>query len=720
MKRQHTMTMTLCLLVLFEFVSYAGAALPVTEGLVMHLDADAITGVDDGARISVWEDVSGLGNDAIQDAEPNQPVYVAAEPNFFNQPVVRFDGTSDWMLLDSKMISVGSFTVFIVAQFSNTDVWQYLVGGQDGSGDDRIRIQVETALAGNPFAWRAGNIGWTEINTPSDTGIHVFGMTSTVEGFLDGVSVGTARNTSTENPAAFNIGSQNRGVGGFFDGDMAEFVLYGRVLSADEIAQMSEYLRIKTSYPRNPRPVDKSTDADRTKALKWTPGEGIQGHRVYLGRNLEDIAQASAGDPRGVLVSEHSGPARYDLPAPLDFNEVYYWRVDEFNDLNPESPWVGKVWRFTTADFVHIDDFEDYNDTSPFRVYQTWQDGWDVPLNGSYVGHAEPNLADGEHYAETGIIHGGIQSMPYFYDTDYKYSQVVLPLDGWKRDWTAGGVNELSLWFYGHLGDVGTFVQAPAGTFTMVGAGADIFGPTDEFHYAYKEVASGTASIAVKVESLDNTDPFAKAGVMVRETLDPDSAYVSVLMTPENGVRFQYRRTAGADTERLFDANVAIPYWVKIENASGGIVRAYYSEDGSAWTRFTIQQIRLSRPAFVGLAVSSHNTTQAAQAVFSGLTVGSTASGDWQHQDIGIVSNHGEPMFVAVNGAAVYYEDGDPNATLQGGWTPWTIPLTAFSDQGADLMNVETMTLGVGIQGDASTPGGSGLLFIDDIQLDRP
>jgi len=719
MQRVNTIMVVISLLVLTGLVSPAGAGLPVTQGLVLHLDADAITGVEDGAGISRWADLSGMGNDAVQELEPNQPVYMAADPNFFDQPVVHFDG-GQFMALPPTTISVGSFTVFAAARFNYTEGNQYIMNGQAGSGDTRVRIAWDNARAEPLFEFRAGTSGWLEISAPADTFIHVFAITSRVEGFLDGLSLGTAGNTSSEQPEAFNIGSYNRGEKDFFDGDLAKFVVYNRVLSSEEIAQVSEYLRIKTSFPRNPKPVDGAVNADRTKALKWIPGEGIESHRVYLGKNKEDVSLATQTNPLGVLVSEHAGPARYDLPAPLDFNEVYYWRVDEVNDLDPNSPWVGQVWRFTTADFVHIDNFEDYNDTESFRVYETWQDGWDVPQNGSYVGYAEPNFANDEHYVETTIVHSGFQSMPYFYDTDNKYSEVVLPLTGWKSDWTVGDVNALSLWFYGHLGDVGSFVESPAGTFTMVGAGTDIFGAADEFHYAYKDVASGTASITVKVDSLDNTDPFAKAGVMVRETLDPGSAYVGVFMTPENGVRFQYRRTTGADTERLFDANVAVPYWVKVESASGGIVRAYYSEDGAAWTRFTIQQIRLARPITMGLAVSSHNTGQAAPAVFSHLTLGSNTSGDWQQEDVGIYSNYAEPLYVAVNGAAVYYEAGEPNATQHGTWTPWTVPLSAFSDQGVDLTQVNTLALGAGIQGDAGTAGGSGLIFIDDIQLTRP
>ena len=713
-------------------------ALPVTDGLVLHLDADAVTDVADGAKIDIWEDLSGMGNNATQPVEANQPVYVAHNPDFFDQPVVRFDG-GQFMELPSTMISVGSFTAFAVARFNATQVQdpnnlstdllnnQYIFAGQDGGGDDRIRVAWDNSQNPVAFEYRAGSSGWKQITSPADTLIHVFAVTSTVEGFLDGVSVGTADNTSNENPTAFNIGSYNRGQKDFFNGELAELVIYNRVLSTDEVAQVSEALRIKTSFPHNPKPADQAVDVNRNKPLKWTPGEGIQGHLVFLGTDINDVSEADEVDDRGVLVSEHTGPGIYEPPNPLDFNQSYFWKVIETNDDDPNGPWVGKVWSFTTANFVHVDDFEDYNDFEPYRIFDTWMDGWGVDENGAEVGYSDPDFDNDEHYIETTILHGGLQSMPYFYDKDLKYAEAVLPLEGSARDWTAGDVYELSLWLSGYIGNVGSFVEATAGTYTITGAGADIFGSSDEFHFAYKEISSGTATIIAKVENIDNTDPFAKAGVMIRDSLETDSRNSALLITPENGLRFQYRTTQGGDTDRQFDPNIVAPYWLKMQRSPGGLVRAYYSEDGSDWTQFTLQQVAMQMPVYVGLAVTSHNSGAACQATFSNVTVDGTLSQDqWAEQDIGIRSNSAQPMYVALNDMPVYYSGPNdpnvisPNATHINTWTEWKIPLEKFVDQGVDLTQVETMAIGIGIQGDTTTLGGTGLLFFDDIRLNRP
>jgi len=117
-------------------------------------------------------------------------------------------------------------------------------------------------------------------------------------------------------------------------------------------------------------------------------------------------------------------------------------------------------------------------------------------------------------------------------------------LIGSEKDWTREDVETLSLWFKGYPAFVGGFVEEPAETYTVTGSGIDIWGNTDQFHFAFKEF-TGAGSIIAKVESVQNTQEFAKAGIMIRDTLDGNSRYAGVFITPENGVRFQYRTPVG-------------------------------------------------------------------------------------------------------------------------------------------------------------------------------
>ncbi|MBN1505324.1 MAG: LamG domain-containing protein [Sedimentisphaerales bacterium] len=505
-----------------------------------------------------------------------------------------------------------------------------------------------------------------------------------------------------------------------YNGLLDEFQIYGRALTAEEIQSLTQGI-LALSYPASlPEPADKVTEVVRDASLRWMMGDTARTHDVYFGTNANDVNEATVADARDVLVSGGQTPPAYDLPGLLDYNETYYWRVDEI-EADGTTMYKGPLWSFTIVNFILVDDFERYTDTEPNRIFETWADGWGTNDNGAIVGHIDPDLDAGEHYAGTTVLHKGLQSMPLNYDTEYKYSETVLTLDGAARDWTTDDVQELSLWFRGYPAYQGGFTEAPTGTYTMLGAGADIWGAADECHFAYKEVAaSATISIVARVESVSATHDYAKAGVMIRDDLDPNSRYAGVFVTPTQGVRFQWRLTAAAASASEFAADLTAPYWVKLERTAGGLVRAYHSPDGATWTRFSLQSVAMASPACVGLAVTSHAANVACEGVFSHVTVtGSGSDKPWIDQDIGIHSNYPTQIYVALNDSAVVYRD-DPNTTLTETWTEWRIPLQAFADQGANLSDVTSFAIGVGTKGDAKTPGGSGLLYIDDVRLYRP
>jgi hypothetical protein len=141
------------------------------------------------------------------------------------------------------------------------------------------------------------------------------------------------------------------------------------------------------------------------------------------------------------------GDEGYD-PGKLAWDTTYYWRVDEVNDANPDSPWVGTIWSFSTGDFLLLEDFEDYNDYPPDEIWNTWIDGFGTTTNGSTAGYPDPVFTAGEHYVETVVVHGGAQTMPLFYDNNLKYSEVTATLV-YPTDWTEEGVGNLSLWIRG-------------------------------------------------------------------------------------------------------------------------------------------------------------------------------------------------------------------------------------------------------------------------------
>lgn len=471
---------------------------------------------------------------------------------------------------------------------------------------------------------------------------------------------------------------------------------------------------------RTPIPANGSTvTLPEATGMSWSAGDNAVRHDVYFGADEGAVANSDASDTTGLYRGRQEA-SRYVLPEALEWGATYYWRIDELEaDGTLHS---GSVWSFTVADYFVVDDFEAYNDLDPNdpnsnRIFYTWTDGWYDLANGSRVGHLDAP------FAERTIVHGGEQSMPCLYDytAPAEYSRVTRELVS-LRDWTEQGVGVLSLWFRGYPAYVGGFVEDPAGVYTLRAAGTDIWEQSDEFHFAYK-LLSGRGTIIAKVESVAPTHEWSKAGVMIRDTLDPNSAYAMMAVTPGNGVWFGRRADGGEACTSTAQAGITAPQWVKLELVVAGLVRAYYSADGDTWTFLGSEMLRIGAPMYIGLALTSHDPKAVCEAVFSEVSFpGTDVEPQWTDEDIGIGSNAPEPLYVTLansDGAQATVVHPDPSATLIDTWTPWTINLASFSDEGVDLTAVDSLSIGFG---DEASPDveGDGVVFLDDLRLYRP
>jgi regulation of enolase protein 1 (concanavalin A-like superfamily) len=177
-------------------------------------------------------------------------------------------------------------------------------------------------------------------------------------------------------------------------------------------------------------------------------------------------------------------------------------------------------------------------------------------------------------------------------------------------------------WSHQDIGAVGAAGSASlntaTSTYSVKGAGADIWGTSDAFHYAYKPM-TGDGVVVARVATVQNTNAWTKAGVMIRETLDPSSTQATMFVSFSKGAVFQRRTiTAGTSTSTAGPL-VAAPYWVKLERI-GSTFNAYSSPDGVAWTLVGSDTIAMGANVLVGFAVSSHTTTTAALATFDNVT----------------------------------------------------------------------------------------------------
>ncbi|SEN68699.1 alginate lyase family protein [Paenibacillus sp. OK076] len=169
----------------------------------------------------------------------------------------------------------------------------------------------------------------------------------------------------------------------------------------------------------------------------------------------------------------------------------------------------------------------------------------------------------------------------------------------------------------GSVGVAGSYSYS-AGTYTIKGAGSDIWDKSDQFRFAYVPL-KGDRTITARVASLTNTHSSAKAGVMIRESLFEDASNVYAAMKPGLAV-FQNRTAPGAITNSTTSATVSAPYWVRATR-SGNTVTTYISANGVTWTQTGSSSISAASTAYVGLAVTSHANTTLTTATFDNVSV---------------------------------------------------------------------------------------------------
>jgi hypothetical protein len=481
----------------------------------------------------------------------------------------------------------------------------------------------------------------------------------------------------------------------------------------------------------NPIPPNGAVDVKQTPTLRWSVGEKAVKHNVYFGTDANAVLNATTAST-SIYRGQQNLAANSYVPteAPLAWNSTYYWRIDE---VNAADTWRGNVWSFTTANSLVVDDFEDYTDDVGSRIFQTWKDGWGYsepapgyPGNGtgSTVGYAQPP------FAEPSIVHGGNQSMPLGYDNSgtggkARYSETFRE---WTtpQDWTVNNCKVLTLYVQGIPLD---FLESPAGTYTMAAEGSDIWGTADEFRYMYKQL-SGDGEIVARVDRIagPGTNTWAKAGVMIRETIAAGSTHAFCCITPGNGKSFQNRTVADSTSYNSNTGGYVAPYWVKLVR-QGNQFTGYHSFNGVDWVLQPVsgetpnpQTINMATNVLIGLAFTSHENDVLRVAQFSNVSTSPSVTGTWTVADISETvtgTNDDEPLYVAVEDNAGHIKvvpNANPLASVDPDWQEWNILLSDFSGAGVNLKAVKKMYIGLGNRA-SPTVGGTGKIYVDDIAV---
>jgi len=165
---------------------------------------------------------------------------------------------------------------------------------------------------------------------------------------------------------------------------------------------------------------------------------------------------------------------------------------------------------------------------------------------------------------------------------------------------------------------------ASGGSFSVTGAGVDIWDASDQFRFVYQTL-DGDGTIIARVASLQAADPWTKAGVMIREDLTGNAPNAVAQVTSANGMIFQSRATRGATSTSVKGFAGSAPQWIRVVRA-GNILSGYYSANGTTWILMGSFTVTMPTHIYVGLSVTSHNPSATATATFSDVSVSAGAT----------------------------------------------------------------------------------------------
>jgi len=699
----------------------------VVLSLAGNVSADLVAHwkFDDGSG-EIAQDSSGNGYDGTLFGEPT---WVAGQIG----GALEFDGTNDYVELPigSLISSLTNSTFAIWVDFSNEGgAWQRILDfgtdtivnmfltprmGTDGLMRFAITINGNgdedqtTAQATLPSGWH-----YVTLTINADENVHFL--------YLDGELVAqntTARHTpSTLGETNQNwLGRSQYTADGYFDGRMDDFRIYDRILTPKQIEDLVNGISPVFTKAVSPIPADGDYHPNTWVNLSWKPGDFAVSHDVYIGENFDDVYSGAEGTFRGNQTATFivAGFPGFPFPDGLAPGTTYYWRIDEINDNEPNSPWKGDIWTFTVP---------------PKTAYAP------IPNEGAEAVNTDSKLSWTSGF-------GAIIHYVYFGDNFDDVSNAAGNLP-WGSTTYEPGPLELAKTYYWrvdefdavetHKGNVWNFTTEGAVTALNPVNGAVDVTQTPVLTWAPGLGTSHEIYFGAEAASLE----LKGSGNLGSESYEPgqlewdttyywrvDEANNANVNSPWTGPLWSFT-TANFliidDMEAYNDINEGEP-------ASNRIYLAWI--DGFENPAVNGSVVGHPNPPFAEQTIV-HTGNQSMPFAYdnavgkSEATLTLTSNRDWTIKGVntltiwfrGVGANAAEPMYVALNDSAMITND-NPNAAQASTWTQWNIDLARFADQGVNLANVTSITLGLGNRANP-TAGGSGMMYFDDIGLYPP
>jgi len=681
--------------------------------------------------VAHWKFDDGAGNTATDSVGNAHPGTIGGTANWVDGQLgaaLDFDGSTTYVDIggDQPVISgTFSLTMWIYARGIPTAAKDYRMPLSNDTWADRaihVHIMPETSI------FKIDTKNGTDISSntviQADQWYHVAGTLDAVgesKIYIDGV----LDNSATGNGREYVIGPANIGAyqesSRFLDGMIDDLRIYNHVLSEAEVHETM----LGASPPARPLARKPSPDNDTLLTntwvnLTWFPGDYAVSHDVYLGDSLDDVSNGADGtfvgnyDATTLIV----GLPGFSSPSGLVPGTTYYWRVDEVNEADPNSPWKGDVWNFSIAPKTAYDpnpvdgaEFVDLDATF------TWTGGYDSQLHTVYLG---------ESYDDVSNADGGMPLASASYDPDTLEREKVLY---WRVDEFDG--------LETHKGDIWAFTTpGAAGNSQPANGAVDVPMIATLSWTAADSAASSELYFGTDPDAVDNatTDSLEYIGnkALGSESYDPgklamranyfwrvDAVYpdktvkglvwsftTADFISVDDFESYNDIDPPEAESNRIFDK------WVDGFGtaANGALV-------GNDLPPYAGQEI-------VHGGVQSMPYSYNNNGMISEATLTLVYPRDWTDEAVtklslwfrGSTDNAPTRMFVALNGNAVVYHD-NAEVTKTPAWTKWAIDLQQFAGQGVNLSNVNTITIGFGTKGSPVAGGGSGQMYFDDIRL---
>ena len=695
---------------LIAFVLLLGIGSGASADLLVHWRLDEGTG-------AIAVDSSGNGHDGTFNGDPQ---WVAGHDS---AGALHFDGVDDYV--SHSLPGDQTYAAFTVAVWVKADD----VAQDDLAGVFASHFPGGATGAGFQIDLSAGSMVY-QIRPPSGAG--VFGNVATDWVHLGAVGEGTSVQlyyqgapvaTATIASDLFNVFAVgvNRNSSRWFAGTIDDLRVYDHALTEAEILAAMAGGTGGYPFALSPDPPDGAMHEATWVNLSWIPGTFAVSHDMYFGASFDDVNDGAEGTFVGNLgvTSQVVGFPGFPAPDGLEPGATYYWRIDEVNDAEPNSPWKGDIWSFSIPPKTayNPDPADGAQFVDPNAIF-TWTGGYGSKLHTVYLG---------DNYDDVNNAAGGMSSGDLSYDPGTLEREKILY---WRVDEFDGAeIHKGDIWSFTTPGAVGN--PQPANGAADVQT-IETLSWTAADNAASHELYIGTDADAIWNATKDSPEYIGPRAIGA-ESHDPgglawDSSYAWRVdeVYPTGTIKGLVWTFKTADFILVDDfeayndidppdpnSNTIYSKWIDgYEIPTNG---ALTSEEMPPYAEQNI----------VHGGGQSMKYLYDTNLMISESTLTLVYPKDWTEEGVtklslwfrGNSGNHAERMFIALNGTAVVYHD-DPAVSQIIGWNEWVIDLQKFADQGVDLTNVSTLTIGFGTK-NTPTAGGAGTVYFDDIRLIR-